>query len=138
LERPTCPSDGGLIKDKVNNSHDQSICQQKRPLPNTESSPPPSYHRVAAAMMVASVVPPSLAGSALARPAAAFVRTRLLFPGDALSGSASRPASGCSVVRGGGAGRPLISFAAGGGTGEEPFFFVPLCAKSHMHWGLFN
>jgi hypothetical protein len=84
---------------------------------------PPSYHRVAAAMMVASVVPPSLAGSALARPAAAFVRTRLLSPGEALSGSASRPASGCSVARGGGARRPLISFAAGGGAGEEPFLF---------------
>ncbi|XP_047090676.1 fatty-acid-binding protein 3, chloroplastic-like [Lolium rigidum] len=73
-------------------------------------------------MIVATVVAPSLAGSAFTRPAAAFLRTRLLSPGDALPGSASRPASGCRVARGGGgARRPQISFAAGGGAVGDAF-----------------
>uniref|UniRef100_A0ACD5XLE4 Uncharacterized protein n=1 Tax=Avena sativa TaxID=4498 RepID=A0ACD5XLE4_AVESA len=64
------------------------------------------------------------AGSALARPAAAFLRTdstRLLSPGDALAGNASQSTSGCRVARGGGARRPHISFAAGGGAVGDAF-----------------
>ncbi|KQJ94508.1 hypothetical protein BRADI_3g10937v3 [Brachypodium distachyon] len=62
------------------------------------------------AASVVAVLP--LAGPALARPAAAPLRTFPLSRGDVLAGSASRLACRCRVARGG-ARRPLISFAAG-------------------------